>query len=106
MKKASIFVLSLLVLALVVAPVVASDEAKGKTHDVTVEFVAYDAAAKTVTFKTDAGEQKTAPVDAKAAKAFEAIHAGDKVVLTCQDNAAGEHQAVTMVKPAKAEKKA
>ena len=107
MKRASLFLVSLLVLAVVGLPVLASDEAaKGKTHDVTVEFVAYDAAAKTVTFKTDTGEQKTAPVDAKAAKAFEAIHAGDKVVLTCLDNAAGEHQAVTMVKPAKPEKKA
>ena len=107
MRRASIFMVSLLVFALVGLPILASDEAaKGKTHDVTVEFVAYDANAKTVTFKTDTGEQKTAPVDAKAAKAFEAIHAGDKVVLTCLDNAAGEHQAVMSVKPAKAEKKA
>jgi len=106
MRRASILLASLLVLAVIGLPVLASDEAKGKTHDVTVEFVSYDAAAKTVTFKTDAGEQKTAPVQEKAGKGFEKIHAGEKVVLTCQDNEAGEHQMVTMVKPAKAEKKA
>ena len=105
MKKVPIVLASLLVLGLAALPALASPDAKGKTHDVTVEFVSYDAQAKTVTFKTETGEEKTAPVMEKAAKGFEKLAAGDKVVLTCTDNEAGEHQAISMVKPAK-EKKA
>lgn len=105
MKRVSIVLASLLVLGLAALPVLSSEAAKGKTHDVTVEFVSYDAQAKTVTFKTDTGEQKTAPVTDKAVKEFEQIKAGDQVVLTCTDNEAGEHQAISMVKPTK-EKKA
>ena len=105
LRRASIVMAGLLVLGLVALPAL-SGEAKGKTHEVTVELVKYDATAKTVTFKTEDGEEKTAPVMDKAMKAFESIQPGTKVVLTCQDNEAGEHQAVTMVKPAKAEKQA
>ncbi|HXV74822.1 MAG TPA: hypothetical protein VD788_00770 [Candidatus Polarisedimenticolaceae bacterium] len=104
MKRASIVLA--LVLGLVAMPILAGDAAKGKTHDVTVEFVSYDAEGKTVTFKTEAGEQKTAPVQDSVVKMLEKVHAGDKVVLTCQDSESGEHEAVTAVKPAKAEKKA
>jgi len=97
---------SLLVFGLIALPALGNEAAKGKTHDVTVELVKFDAAAKTVTFKTDKGEEKTAPVMDQAVEAFQSVHPGEKVVLTCMDNEAGEHQAITMVKPAKAEKKA
>ena len=100
MKKLSIVLASLVIFGLVALPVLAAEAAKGKTHDVTVEFVSYDATAKTVKFKTDKGEEKTAPVMESAAKEFAKLHAGEKVVMTCQDNEKGEHQAITMVKAA------
>ena len=68
MKRVSIVMASLLVFGLVALPALASPDVKGKDHDVTVEFVSYDAQAKTVTFKTETGEEKTAPVMEKAAK--------------------------------------
>jgi hypothetical protein len=106
MRRASIVLASLLVFGLTALPALSSEAAKGKSHDVTVEFVKYDATAKTVTFKTEAGEEKTAPVMENAMKGFETLKPGEKIVLTCMDNEAGEHQAISMVKPAKAEKKA
>lgn len=96
---------SLLACGLLVLPAISGEMAKGKTHDVTAELVKYDAKAMTVTFKTESGEEKTAPVLEKAMSAFAKIEPGTMVVLTCQDNAKGEHEAVAMVKP-KVDKKA
>lgn len=75
--------------------------AAGKTHDVTVDVVSVDVAAKMITFKGEKGEM-SAPVSDGALEALKKVKAGDKVVLTCQDNEKGEHEAVTGIKPAKA----
>jgi len=54
----------------------------------------------TITIKGET-ENKTAPVDAKAAGALKTVKAGDKVTLTCWDNAKGEHEKVIAIVPAK-----
>ncbi len=73
---------------------------KGKTHEVTAEVVSVDAEKNTITIKGEK-ENKTAPVDAKAAGALKTVKAGDKVTLTCWDNAKGEHVKVIAIAPAK-----
>jgi hypothetical protein len=70
-----------------------------KTHKVEAEVVSTDVAAKTITIKSDTGENKTAPVEGKALAQYKNAKAGEKWTLTCRDNEAGEHQAViAMVK--------
>ena len=65
-----------------------------KTHKVEAEVVSVDPAAKTMTIKSETGENKTTPVEGKAALALKSVKAGEKYTLTCRDNEAGEHQAV------------
>jgi hypothetical protein len=74
---------------------------KGKTHEVTAEVVSVDAEKSTITIKGEK-ENKTVPVDAKAAAVLKTVKAGDKVTLTCWDNAKGEHVKVVAIAPAKA----
>jgi hypothetical protein len=74
---------------------------KGKTHQVTAEVVSVDAEKSTITIKGEK-ENKTAPVDAKAASALKTVKAGDTVTLTCWDNAKGEHEKVIAIAHAKA----
>ena len=68
-----------------------------KTHKVEAEVVSTDAAAKTITIKSDTGENKTAPVEGKAIAELKTVKAGEKYTLTCRDNEAGEHQAVVNI---------
>jgi hypothetical protein len=83
-------------------------EAKaGKTHVVEAEVVSTDVAMKTITIKGEK-ENKTVPVDEKAVATLKDLKPGDKVALTCWDNAAGDHVKVIavatgkpMAKPAK-----
>jgi hypothetical protein len=72
-----------------------------KTHMVEGEVVSADAAAKTITVKIN-GEDKTVPVHGKAATHLASLKAGEKVSLTCVDNAQGEHQYVSAIKVEKA----
>ncbi len=76
--------------------------AAGPTHEAAAEVVSVDVQAKTITIKTDKGEEKTAPVIGKALDELKNIKAGDKVTLTCEDNEKGEHLHVTMIKKAQA----
>jgi len=73
---------------------------KGKTHPVSAEFVSYDPVTKKATVKGEKGET-TVPLEGKALTEVEHIKAGEKVMLTCRDNAQGEHEAITAIKPAK-----
>jgi hypothetical protein len=76
-----------------------------KAHDVTAEFVSADSVKKTITIKTEDGQQKTIPVEGKAdltvyqiTKVTKGrIKAGDKISVTCRDNEKGEHQAITAI---------
>ena len=70
-------------------------KATTKTHVVEGEVVSADATAKTLT-------DKTVPVHGKATARLASLKAGEKVSLTCVDNAAGEHQYVSAIKVQKA----
>ena len=72
----------------------------GKTHEITAEVVSVDAEKNTITLKGEK-ENHTAPVDAKAQGALKTIKAGEKVTVTCWDNAKGEHVKVVAIAPAK-----
>lgn len=85
--------------------------AKTKTHKVDAEVVSTDVEKKMITVKVD-GAEKTAPVGPLAVYRLKKLKAGDKVVLTCKDDAAtGEHKEISFIrmaadaaKPAEAEK--
>ena len=48
------------------------------------------------------GKGETAvPLEGKALGEVAHLKAGEKVMLTCRDNAQGEHQAITAITPAK-----
>jgi hypothetical protein len=76
--------------------------AKPATHTVQAEVVEYDAAKHTLTIKDDKGETSSAPVEGRAMSQASHLKKGEKVMLTCRDNANGELQAVTAIRPAKA----
>lgn len=80
-------------------PADAKAPAAAKTHDVEAEIVSADAVKNTLTIKGEK-ENKTVPVDAKAAAALKTVKAGDKVTLTCEDDEKGGHKAVTAIKAA------
>jgi len=104
MKKTAIVAMLALVVAMVAAPVMASDMAKKNTHEMSAWFVSGDAKTKMITIKDDKGEEKTVPVMGSAVKEMASLKSGQKVMLTCQDNDKGEHQGVTMIKPEMAKK--
>ena len=74
-----------------------------QTRVVSAEFVSYDAKTKVITIKDDKGQSSKAPLQGGALREMSQMHlkAGDRVTLTCRDNAKGEHQAVTDIKVAK-----
>ena len=82
-----------------------ADKADKMSHDVEAEVVAVDATAKTITIKAEPAN-KTVPVEGKATAQLTNVKPGDKVLLSCRDNAQGEHQAVVAIKPASEAKKA
>lgn len=104
MKKIAILAVVVLALGIVALPAVAGEHAKGAHHDLNVSFVSCDAKAKTMTFKTDAGDQKTAPINDSAMKMCPTLKAGEQVTVTCMDNDKGEHQMISHVKVAMASK--
>jgi hypothetical protein len=68
---------------------------------VSAEFVSYDPVAKKATVKDDKGETSAVPLEGKALGEITHVKASEKVMLTCRDNAQGEHEAITAIKPAK-----
>jgi len=76
-------------------------KAAAKTHVVSAEVVSADASAKTLTVKDEKGQTETVPVLGKAVGGLGSLKAGERVSLTCQDNAKGEHTGIIAIKPAK-----
>jgi hypothetical protein len=74
--------------------------AKTKTHKVDAEVVSTDVEKKTITVKVE-GAEKTAPVGPLAMYRLKKLKAGDKVVLTCKDDAdTGEHKEISFIRMA------
>lgn len=101
MRKLSLLFSALVILSLVAAPLFAGT---GKKHDMTVSVVSVNAEAKTMTFKTDTGEEKTAPVIGQAINKIKDVKAGEKVTITCTDKENGEHEGISDIKVAAAPK--
>jgi hypothetical protein len=106
MKKLAVL-LSFALVAAATAPLVhaspkspAHAAMTGKTHEVQAEVVSADTTRHTLTIKGDK-DNKTVPVDHKALASLRTVKAGDKVTLTCWDNAKGEHVKITAIAPAK-----
>jgi|SRR5436190_12788549 len=97
MRKAAAVVSATLVALVLVAfatPVLAT----GKTHDLSGTIVSVDADGKKLTFKDDTGTSMTVPVLDKAVPTLKSLKAGQKVVLTCQDNEKGDHEGVSAIR--------
>jgi FtsP/CotA-like multicopper oxidase with cupredoxin domain len=111
MKKLTLLLCALFVVAGVASASQATTPAKpakstaaaAKTHVVEAVVVSADATAKTLTIKGD--PNKTMAVDAAAVASLKNVKAGEKVKLTCRDNAAGDHEAITHITAEKAAKK-
>jgi hypothetical protein len=74
--------------------------AKTKMHKIDAEVVSVDVEKKTITVKAE-GAEKTAPVGPVAMYRLKKLKAGDKVVLTCKDDAAtGEHKEISFIRMA------
>lgn len=74
--------------------------AKSKTHKFRAEVVSTDVDKKTITVKVD-GAEKTAPVGPLAMGRLKMLKAGDRILLTCLDDAAtGEHKEVSFIRMA------
>jgi hypothetical protein len=82
-------------------PQKAQKTAGTKTHVVAAEVVSADATAKTITVKDEKGQTETVPVLGKAVDSLKTVKAGEKVNLTCEDNAKGEHTGIIAIKAAK-----
>ena len=75
--------------------------AKTKMHKIDAEVVSVDVEKKTITVKGTDGTEKTAPVGPVALYRLKKLKAGDKVVLTCKDDAAtGEHKEIAFIRMA------
>jgi hypothetical protein len=102
MRKLSLLFGALVILSLVAAPLSAAWAAGAvKKHDMTVSVVSIDAEARTMTFKTETGEEKTAPVIGQAINKIKDVKAGEKVTITCTDKENGEHEGISDIKVAK-----
>jgi hypothetical protein len=108
MKKYTAAALAILLSATIASasqtPKTVTTAVKGTTHVVAAEIVKADATAKTLTIKDPknaTGADITMPVEGKAIKELATVTAGEKVNLTCRDNAKGEHQAISNIKAVK-----
>ena len=93
--------ISFLVLAFASGLAFAQATQEGKTHDVTGAVVKSDAAAKSLTLDVS-GKEMTLKVEGDAANQLKDLKAGDKVTVSCRDDASGAHQAITKIVKAKA----
>ena len=99
--KRMVFLLAVVLSAGLIVATGAATVPGDKTHRATAEFVSADANAKTITIKMEDGTEKTVPVEGKALESLKELKAGDKLELSCRDNDAGEHQAISAISKAK-----
>lgn len=96
MKKLALLACAVAVAGLILAPITPV-LAAAKTHDMNATVVSIDLETKELTFEDMDGKTMTAPVLEKALKAFEALKAGDKVTVTCQDTEEGKHEGISKI---------
>jgi len=100
MRRSTVLCTVLVIAALVIAPMSAAYAGTGnvKKHDLTVSIVAINAEAKTMTIKTEGGEEKTASVIGEAISKLKNVKAGETVTITCTDKENGEHEGISDIK--------
>lgn len=79
------------------APPSGAQQPAAKTRTIEGELVSVDQKAHTVAFKDASGKTMTAQLQPRAEKEAAGLKAGDRVRLTCQDNAKGACQVITAV---------
>jgi hypothetical protein len=79
-----------------------SGQQNKKTQDLTVQVVSTDVQTMTITFKDNEGRDQTVPVMKSALESLRKVKAGDRVVVTTQDNESGMHESIIAIRPAKA----
>jgi hypothetical protein len=102
--RLAVVLIAVALLAAPLAPAWAGDVKGKKTHEVTVTVVSIDEGTKMMTFKTDTGEQKSAPVTGEAINKMKSLKAGDSIILVCTDKETGEHEAISDIKTTAAAK--
>jgi hypothetical protein len=101
MKLFSILMCALFVVGMVpgqVTPLLAGDS----KHDLSAEVVSVDVEGKNITVKVTEGNEITMPVMGDAVETLEKLTAGDKVILTCEDEENGEHKGIVSIDTGKA----
>ena len=104
MRKLSLLFSMLVAFALLTAPLAPAWAGEKKHHEMTVTVVAVDENGKMLTFKTDTGEQKSAPVTGQAINKMKGLKAGETVTLTCTDKDDGAHEGISDIKVPAAKK--
>jgi hypothetical protein len=66
-------------------------------HDFSAEVVSIDLEEETITFLDTEGEEMTMRVMGEAVETLETLAAGDKVILTCEDDENGEHLGIVSI---------
>jgi len=95
----------LVAVTLLAAPLAPAWAGEGKKHhELTVTVVSVDENGKMMTFKTDTGEQKSAPVMGEAINKMKGLKAGETVTLICTDKDTGGHEGISDIKTATAKK--
>jgi hypothetical protein len=96
MKLFSILMCALFVVGMVpgqVTPLLAGDS----KHDLSAEVVSVDVEGKNITIKDTEGNEITMPVMGDAIETLDTLTAGDKVILTCEDDQNGEHMGIVSI---------
>ena len=104
MNRVSRILVVLVAFVLLAAPLAPAWAGEKKHHDMTVTVVAVDENGKMLTFKTDTGEQKSAPVTGQAIHKMKGLKAGETVTLTCTDKDDGAHEGISDIKVPAAKK--
>lgn len=104
MRKLSLLFGVLVAVALLAAPLAPAWAGDKKHHEMTVTVVSVDENGKMMTFKTDTGEEKSAPVTGQAINKMKGLKAGETITLTCTDKDTGEHEGISDIKVPAAKK--
>jgi len=100
MKKIAA-VLGIAALVTVLVPfAMAAGTSGGKTHDALVQVLSVDLEGGMMTFQSESGEKRTAAVLKEAQADLKKVKTGESVVITCLDNADGDHTGISAIKPA------
>jgi uncharacterized lipoprotein YehR (DUF1307 family) len=102
MKKLAFPMFVVLAFSLMVSGLVmAAGKPSEKSQKLTAEVVSVDPIAKTITFKDDKGESRSATAVKKAALYIRNLNPGDKAVLTCRQDDKGDIKQITNFKTVK-----